>query len=133
MHLTPAPRTELTTSLVLTCRHPAGADHTATCGGDCILACWPVDEQAFISGQLASQVHAVAKAIQAKKQKVPHHKGFQRTPAFIHAVVQKLLSGADEDDVQVEPKGGTTDVGQHTGSQARATAWPLVEQLIKVS
>jgi hypothetical protein len=124
----PAP----TTSLVLTCRHPAGADHSATCGGHSILACWPVDEQAFTSGQLASKVHVVAKTMQAEKQKDPHHKGFQRTPAFIHAVVQEVLSGADA-DVQVVPKGGTTDVGQHTGSQARATAWPLVEQLLKVS
>jgi hypothetical protein len=103
-----------------------------------------VDDEVFLSGNLGRKVDAVAQAMLRKKQKDPHSKGFQRTPAFIHAVVQQLLagggagqedgSGSDDDSrgVEVEPRGGFTDVGQHTGSQARATAWPLVEQLLKV-
>jgi hypothetical protein len=109
------------------------ADHVATSGSHSILACWPVQEQDWASGQLVRQVQAVASSLQAKKQKDPHSKGFQCTPAFVYEVVQQLLVGADEGNMSVQPRGGFTDVGQHTGSQARATAWPLVEQLVLVS
>jgi hypothetical protein len=109
-----------------------------------VLTCHPVDHQVFTSGRLGQKVQAVIEAMQRRKQKDPHSKGFQRTPAFIHAVVQQLLSGgagqedeagSDEEGgglLEIMPRGGFTDVGQHTGSQARATAWPLVEQLLKV-
>jgi hypothetical protein len=91
-----------------------------------------VDKQLFTSGQLAQQVQAVAQRMQKKEQKNPDSKGFQRTPAFIYAAVQQVLAGASAEEATVIPKGGFTDVGQHTGSEARATAWPLVEQLLKV-
>jgi hypothetical protein len=66
-------------------------------------------------------------------------KGFQRTPAFIQAVVQDALevlkSGRDLQEVvgSHQPRGGTTDVGQHTGGIPRDTSWPLVKQVFQVS
>lgn len=56
--------------------------------------------------------------------------GHQKTPAFIEALVRDALKGAVEDRTvedrtKHQPKGGFTDVGLHTGGEARVTGWPL--------
>ncbi|KAF0710192.1 Aste57867_5643 [Aphanomyces stellatus] len=50
--------------------------------------------------------------------------GHQKTPSFIHCLVRQALSSTPQ--VDLLPYGGTTDVGKHTGSNRRATSWPLV-------
>jgi hypothetical protein len=90
-----------------------------------------------------------------KQGKGTGSKGIQRTPAFIQAVLKDavasvrrakatastegkdgaatvatvMLSGSE---LQLA-RGGTTDVGQHTGSSARDTCWPLVSHIIMVN
>eukprot|EP00198_Chlamydomonas_reinhardtii_P008814 XP_001698151.1 predicted protein [Chlamydomonas reinhardtii] len=75
-------------------------------------------------------------------------KGFQRTPAFIVEVaglaLQRLWEqeqdggggggGAGVASKLPQPRGGTTDVGQHTGHDTvRNTCWPLVRAVVQVS
>ena len=55
--------------------------------------------------------------------------GHQRTPAFIHALFVQALScecTGKCNCAEVLPKGGFTDVGQHTGGEARDTCFALV-------
>lgn len=47
--------------------------------------------------------------------------GHQKTPAFIRALFRQAFGATNQC-----PRGGFTDVGQHTGSKERDTAWPLV-------
>lgn len=98
--------------------------------------------------------HKEDKARKKEKNDPTASKGFQYTPAFIHAVIQdavkevrtSLAAGASdaatgvatatEPPKQFEaftlPRGGTTDVGQHTGGIPRDTSWPLVKQTLLV-
>jgi hypothetical protein len=77
----------------------------------------------------------------------------QRTPAFIQSAVQAALENLAAQEAQHEqhaaegmaqavavdkapfppPKGGFTDVGLHTGSQPKATAWPVLKSMVQVS
>jgi hypothetical protein len=46
-----------------------------------------------------------------------------------------VAADGQEDDQQQQytaPKGGTTDVGQHTGGLPRDTAWPVVRAVLQV-
>lgn len=56
--------------------------------------------------------------------------GFQKTPPFVHAVLQDALKGGAQGPGR-SPRGSFTDVGQHTGSVARPTAWPLASAVIR--
>eukprot|EP00884_Botryococcus_braunii_P022386 jgi/Botrbrau1/8831/Bobra.0335s0018.1 len=62
-------------------------------------------------------------------------KGHQRTPAFIHtallAAIGDANAGVFDRQHHITARGGTTDVGMHTGSQARDTSWPLVHQVFR--
>jgi hypothetical protein len=104
-------------------------------------------------------LNSLISARQAAKQKKQQNgdsdasKVFQRTPAFIHAVIQDAIAAVrsagsaaaaaagEETQQQGEvgrkpvtaPKGGTTDVGQHTGGIPRDTAWPVVKAVLQVS
>ena len=58
--------------------------------------------------------------------------GHQKTPAFIHALLVQALKCHCLDECSCEkvpPRGGFTDVGQHTGGLARDTAFALVRSL----
>jgi hypothetical protein len=70
----------------------------------------------------------------------------QRTPAFMHSVIQNALESVTKnsqaspqkmcgsgDSNSRQPPGGFTDVGQHTGGTARCTTWPLVLATVRVS
>ena len=46
----------------------------------------------------------------------------QKTPAYIYAIIQEIITN----EKNILPRGGTTDVGRHTGSPQRSTAWYLV-------
>ncbi|CAH0519298.1 unnamed protein product [Peronospora belbahrii] len=60
--------------------------------------------------------------------------GHQKTPQFIAAVVRRTVNslGKEVNDVALSdgPRGGTTDVGLHTGGQARDTCWAVVQAVI---
>lgn len=65
----------------------------------------------------------------------------QKTPAYLQecllAALKQELNGEDltahESARRVSARGGTTDVGRHTGSERRDTSWPLVQQTFRVS
>ena len=64
--------------------------------------------------------------------------GFSHTPALMHAaagdairLVQQGL-GLSSLLSLTPPQGGFTDVGRHSGTEPRNTAWPLVAQVIRV-
>ena len=68
----------------------------------------------------------------------------QRTPAFAHGMVQIALdltargvtcmeAVKAKELPQVQAKGGTTDVGRHTGSEARDVCWGLAREVLRVS
>jgi hypothetical protein len=67
--------------------------------------------------------------------------GHQKTPAMVLALSRQALAimaaeaaGMSCEDVpECAPRGGTTDVGLHTGGTPRNTAWPLVREAFKVS
>ncbi|KAE9317256.1 hypothetical protein PF008_g18790 [Phytophthora fragariae] len=62
--------------------------------------------------------------------------GHQKTPQFIAAVVRRTArtltqgGGSSVGVVSSAPRGGTTDVGLHTGGRARDTCWPIVQAAI---
>jgi hypothetical protein len=58
--------------------------------------------------------------------------GHQKTPVFIHALLLQALNSSCHktcNGADVLPRGGFTDVGQHTGGEARDTAFALVRSL----
>jgi hypothetical protein len=80
---------------------------------------------------------------------------FQRTPAFIVSVITAALSllpadpeagasagdggsggllqqGLDTVISITPPRGGFTDVGKHTGADAKATSWPVLQSVFQV-
>ncbi|KAG1659824.1 hypothetical protein FOA52_003767 [Chlamydomonas sp. UWO 241] len=74
----------------------------------------------------------------AKRRK--GEKGLQKNPAFISSLAvfalehMDLGTASDHDlaELAIPPaKGGLTDVGQHTGSAARDTCWPLVREVFQ--
>jgi hypothetical protein len=92
----------------------------------------------------------VLEAAQAKTGDARHAKndgGHQKTPSFIYAVAQTALSryyekckeGEVHDELvdkkdaalKVHPRGGLTDVGQHTGGVERDTEFPLTVVLTR--
>lgn len=59
--------------------------------------------------------------VKASRARAARSTGYQKTPAFIASMFQQNEC----------PKGGTTDVGQHQGSETRCTSWPLVREVFK--
>jgi hypothetical protein len=117
------------------CRSPSGFGHSASCSSHTPLYCGTLDQQSHSSGHFRARVQEVIsrREMQRKHKDI---KGFQRTPAFVAAVVRDVLAacatGADS-TCSSQPRGGFTDVGQHTGGVPRATAWPLTRQVLQVS
>ena len=121
-------------------------EHTATCSSHALMFCGTLPAQDFATGSFQGRLQSEMARRLEKKKKDPAGggKGFQRTPAFVHAVALDVLDGtasegaAEEAEQQLDsrstrlPQGGFTDVGQHTGGQHRGTAWPLVRQTILV-
>lgn len=58
--------------------------------------------------------------------------GHQQTPSFICALWEQCLTNVDtkENSAQLNPRGGTTDVGKHTGCHRRETSWHLDQCLL---
>ena len=56
--------------------------------------------------------------------------GHQRTPAFIHAILKQSLDNNTSSD-EMQPLGGLTDVGLHTGGEKRDTCYSLVRSVFQ--
>ncbi len=102
---------------------------TATCHESSAELCGslPVSEHtAFVK-----RLHAVIAEKEDLKRRDSAMKGFQRTPAFVLSLVLQMLQGSAS--VQCTPRGGYSDVCQHTGHDAaRDAAWPLVREVFRV-
>lgn len=90
--------------------------------------------------KLISRLEFVMSASSQAKKDDSTKKGHQTTPAFVKAALARALETlhiGDDDEASiltapVHAAGGFTDVGRHTGSEARSTAWPLVREVLKV-
>ncbi len=97
--------------------------------------------------------HKIISKLKAKRERSNDGmKAHQHTPAFVHTAVRHaadhVRTAEDNDDGdastavydlddtaidRVMPRGGTSDVGHHSGSEAvRDTAWPLVREVWQV-
>lgn len=129
-----------------TCCHLRSAgfemEHTASCDGHAVQWCGSIPAHqlgSFVS--LAYELISVHKQARTKASA----KGYSCTPSMVHAVVcdairlmrsqpvSLLLQKLPSHSELTVPRGGYTDVGQHTGTQPRNTAWPLVSQVLRVS
>lgn len=119
---------------------PGGSHSTATPSSVATCAVGSVPAAQFPDAFVAMMAGIIS-PWKAAKKKGPAVKGFQRTPAFIKAVVADALrllaagaSAADDLDVDAltKPAGGFTDVGLHTGGIARATSWELARCMLQV-
>ena len=109
---------------------------SAICGGHAVAACGELASEDH--AQFLADLHSLIGAQLAAKQK--GSKGHQTNPAFIHAMVLQTMAawqarggGGGGVSPSQHGRGGFTDVGRHTGSQPRDTAWPLVREVTQVS
>ena len=57
--------------------------------------------------------------------------GHQKTPGFVRAVLQDVLTGHTRNQSQASPpQAGFTDVGLHTGGTPRETCWAMVREVL---
>jgi hypothetical protein len=113
----------------------SGLEPAAECVGSELLYCGSLPASAY--GELIQRVHAAeAKAADDVKKGGDKTKKLQRVPAFIHTLVAAVLhnmeDGKGDESIHAAERGGTTDVGQHTGSTARDTCWPLARETFRV-
>ncbi|KAG1672428.1 hypothetical protein FOA52_013214 [Chlamydomonas sp. UWO 241] len=106
--------------------------HAATSNSNALLFCGSVAASQY--GNFAALVPLLVEHEEEKRRKGA--KGLQRNPSFIHSLITSVLAAAPDSnpaDFVIPPaKGGFTDVGQHTGSAARDTCWPLVREVFQV-
>ncbi|KAJ3312282.1 hypothetical protein HDU76_002913 [Blyttiomyces sp. JEL0837] len=55
--------------------------------------------------------------------------GHQRTPSFVRAIIEQAIIG--DENLEVLPRGGSTDVGLHTGGRARETVVPCIVAVLR--
>ncbi len=108
--------------------------HDAACAGHAALPCGtiPVDRfPGFLQMLAAREAAALSEAQPGRGEQ----RKVQRTPAYIHALAVRVLQEVNSvasGSAAVHARGGFSDVGRHTGSEARDTCWPLVREVIKV-
>ncbi|KAE9292554.1 hypothetical protein PF001_g18668 [Phytophthora fragariae] len=80
----------------------------------------------------ASTLHEAQQCERSRRSAATSELGNQKTPQFVAAVVRRAVASitGTADQSNSLPKGGTTDVGQHTGGQPRDTCWALVQAAI---
>ena len=73
-----------------------------------------------------------------KRSAAHNEQGHQKTPAMMIAVATDALRSLSLEDEEAEemsltnPRGGFTDVGVHTGGDARHTAWFILEGVVEI-
>lgn len=104
---------------------------TALCEGSFLAGCGSIPADQF--EQLLVNVGELQAGSRTARK--DGQKGWQHTPAFMLEVVKQALdncSSCSPNTQLVYARGGTTDVGQHTGSDHRDTCWALVRESLKV-
>ena len=120
--------------------------HSATCPASTTMSCGAVPAEKH-GAFLENLHHLLHEAEQRKHSAAKGQPGrCPKTPASLLALVCKALKVTMQDDGDadsqnggvvstemelVQPRGGFTDVGLHTGGAPRDTAWPLVREAIK--
>jgi hypothetical protein len=145
----PLPQHTLTGLLVrCVCSTDQGEiEHTSESGAGTLMACGDVPADSYVPflAHLQDLMRSVAARTGDQRSAAGGQQGHQRTPAFVHALVQQALEGVGDEragstregaaaaagDARL-PRGGFTDVGLHTGGLPRSTAWPLVREVFKV-
>lgn len=107
--------------------------------GECVHSAVPTKIRVLMCGQLDPACYAdFDQTLQheldqartrtgSQRSAATNDVGHQKTPQFIAAIVKKALAAVDGGCAgSFAPRGGTTDVGQHTGGQPRDTCWPVV-------
>eukprot|EP00761_Pharyngomonas_kirbyi_P010924 gb/GECH01010947.1/.p1 GENE.gb/GECH01010947.1/~~gb/GECH01010947.1/.p1 ORF type:complete len:2826 (+),score=484.10 gb/GECH01010947.1/:1-8478(+) len=106
-------------------------EYGANCDGFFSLSCVEVPTQ-YLTSFYSFFCNLLKEAKQRKgndRRSGADSQGHQKTPSFIHSVLkesQHQLLDSKDDDSPVQPRGGFTDVGKHTGGKQRATSWPLI-------
>lgn len=140
--------------VLLSCSSPGACHHTSYTSSTSRLFSASIPAEQY--SELILTMHSIIQKQQALKQKEKqqgvkrYRSHFQRTPAFIQSALQAALAtlaaraqqeqsaagGMGQEVAEVPfppPKGGFTDVGLHTGGQPKATAWPVLQSMVKVS
>lgn len=119
-----------------------GTQPTSLCGGHTLCHCGHIP-----AGSLTKLVRTMEALMKKDQQAARDKKGrivrFQRTPAYVQAVIQDAIarlceeeSGEESEEgnglLRTQPRGGFRDVGDHTGGVPLGTAWPLVRQALQV-
>ncbi|GMF56711.1 unnamed protein product [Phytophthora fragariaefolia] len=115
--------------------------------GECVHSAVPVthhvqhcadldmESEAKFSTTFASELRKAQSSKGSDRSAATNDMGHQKTPQFIDAVVKRAIGilkpgGQKVGVVSAAPRGGTTDVGLHTGGRARDTCWPIVQAAI---
>lgn len=100
---------------------------SATCNDYAVMDAGSIPSAVF--GEAMSRMDAAISKMQIDNEKT------HKTPAFVYevllAVVEALRTGGAGSVKSA--RGGTADVGRHTGSERRDTSWALVQQTFRVS
>lgn len=121
------------------CSIEGAIETTSDCLGHTVVSAARLQPEQDL-GKLIDRLHLVMSASSQAKKEDSTKKGHQTTPAFVKAALVRALETLHVDDEDMESilhppvhaAGGFTDVGRHTGSEPRPTAWPLVREVLKV-
>lgn len=112
--------------------------HSAAPETPSVLHCANLDTQseAKFSDTFSSKLSEAKACTGSERSAARNNFGHQKTPQFIAAVVRRTVSSivpkaSVDDSLPAGPRGGTTDVGLHTGGQARDTCWAIVKAVIE--
>ena len=118
-------------------------EHLGPSRGSKPLSCSPTVKPGTLSLFLQNLTDLELKVKKKLQNSKDSSAKLQRTPAFLHGLVQTALqftannesiSDLELKDIPSIPaKGGFSDVGRHTGSEPRDTSWGLARETVRVS
>eukprot|EP01051_Picozoa_sp_SAG22_P001911 SAG22_NODE_79_length_21845_cov_17.798538_13_plen_799_part_00 len=113
--------------------------HTAFSHGHSSTYCGavPVDQHSEFRSRFSDVLSKASQRKGGARSAADGSQGHQKTPSFIGCLVQQTIENlhnpkTDDDKKGVAPRGGFTDVGLHTGGDARGVSWPLVRAVVGV-
>lgn len=100
--------------------------------GYTLISCGSLPSQPTIS-TFISKLHLLIKESAPAAKESDGKRKDEKTPAFIEALVTEVVDWIEigEEEEAFLSRGGTGDVGRHTGSGPRLTSWALVSAFIK--
>uniref|UniRef100_A0AAV1V4V9 Uncharacterized protein n=1 Tax=Peronospora matthiolae TaxID=2874970 RepID=A0AAV1V4V9_9STRA len=109
--------------------------HSAVATTHHVVHCADLDMELAVKFSVAfdSELRNAQTSKGSKRSAARNELGHQKTPQFIAAVVRRAVTllTKEANSVGIAPRGGTTDVGLHTGGQARDTCWAIVQAVIE--